>query len=258
MELYFNKTSKTVSNVDIVYNFILYMLFYQFAVLSIVFIVNAYKEVVKEIEEEEENEIEEEEKPIVPYEDKYKDKIKGDNHFLLSKNSLDNLKNSFVMETTPNGNVLMFWDNDRSSFTYYSDTSIPYRYLEVVARKYVIMNNCREIYYIMEEQLKPLKKEEIIKEEEKTVFAKLKSYNQSSIINTKNVPSKKQNLSTHLPRIQINQKEENKNEILLKENANRYSYEGKMINFSFLKKPKKKINENISFSEFKKIQNSIK
>jgi hypothetical protein len=265
MELYFNKRSKTVSNIDIVYNFILYMLFYQFAVLSIVFIVNAYKEVVKEIEEEE-DEIEEEEKPIVPYEDKYKDKIKGEDHLLsskdfLSKESLDNLKNSFVMETTPNGNVLMFWDNDRASFTYYSDTSIPYRYLEVVARKYVIMNNCREIYYIMEEQLKPLKKEEIIKEEEKeekTVFAKLKSYNQSSIINTKNVPSKKQNLSTHLPRIQINQKEENKNEILLKENANRYSYEGKMINFSFLKKPKKKINENISFSEFKKIQNSIK
>jgi hypothetical protein len=261
MELYFNKTLKTVSNVDIVYNFIFYMLFYQFAVLFIVFIVNAYKEVVKEIEEEEE-EKEEEEKPIVPYEDKYKDKIKGDEQFLLlSKNSLDNLKNSFVMETTPNGNVLMFWDNDRSSFTYYSDTSIPYRYLEVVARKYVIMNNCREIYYIMEEQLKPLKKEEIIKEEEKeekTVFAKLKSYNQSSIMNTKNIPSKKQNLSTHLPRIQINQKEENKNEILLKENANRYSYEGKLINFSFLKKPKKRINENISFSEFKKIQNSIK
>jgi hypothetical protein len=257
MELYFNKISKTLSNIDFLYNFSFYMLFYQFAVLFIVFIVNAYKEVVKEIEEEE-NEIEEEDNPIVPYEDKYKDKIKEVNHLSTTNDSLDNLKNSFVMETTPNGNVLMFWDNNRYSFTYYSDTSIPYRYLEVVARKYVIMNNCREIYYIMEEQLKPLKKEEIIKEEEKTVFAKLKSYNQSSIMNTKNIPSKKQNLSTHLPRIQINQKEENKNEILLKENANRYSYEGKLINFSFLKKPKKKINENISFSEFKKIQNSIK
>jgi DNA primase len=168
---------------------------------------------------------------------------------------------NFVMETTPNGNVLMFWDNDRNSFTYYSDTSIPYRYLEVVARKYVIINNCREIYYIMEDQLKPLKKEEEKEKEEKeekNVFAKLKSYNQSSIMNTKTIPSKKQNLSTHLPRIQINQKEENKNEILLKENANRYSYEGKLINFSFLKKPKKNMNEKISFSEFKKLQNSKK
>jgi hypothetical protein len=147
----------------------------------------------------------------------------------------------------------MFWDNNRTSFTYYSDTAIPYRYLEVVARKYVIINNCREIYYIMEEQLKPLIKEEK-KEKEKeknSVFAKLKSYNQSSIINTKNIPSKKQNISTHLPRIKI--EKENNNDILLKENANRYSYEGKIINFSFLKKAKKLNHEKISFSDFKKI-----
>jgi hypothetical protein len=262
MELNFIKTSKTLSNIDFLYNFTFYILFFQFAVLSMVFVVNAYKEVEKEIkEEEEENEEEEEEETIVLYEDKYKDKIKVNNNLLLSKELLDNLKNSFVMETTPNGNVLMFWDNDRNSFTYYSDTSIPYRYLEVVARKYVIINNCREIYYIMEDQLKPLKKEEEKEKEEKeekNVFAKLKSYNQSSIMNTKTIPSKKQNLSTHLPRIQINQKEENKNEILLKENANRYSYEGKLINFSFLKKPKKNVNEKISFSEFKKLQNSKK
>jgi len=248
------------------------MLFYQFMVLFAVFVVNAYKEVEKEIEEEEEEEIK-----VIPYEDKYKDKLKEKDKLTedkltedelsedkltedkLTDTFLDNLKNSFVMETTPNGNVLMFWDNKRSSFTYYSDTSIPYRYLEVVARKYVIMNNCREIYYIMEEQLKPLKKEEIVeKKEEKNVFAKLKSYNQSSIMDTKNIPQKKQNqnISTRLPTINI--KKEYKNEILLKENSNRYSYEGKLVNFSFLKKPKKNNSEKISFSEFKKIQNSIK
>jgi hypothetical protein len=231
-----------------------YLLFYQFIVLLASVIVNIYKEVEKEIEEETE---EEEEIKMVPYEDKYKDKIKTINSLVNDKTFLDNLKFSFVMETTPNGNVLMFWDNNRSSFIYYSDTSIPYRYLEVVARKYVIMNNCREIYFIMEEQLKPLKKEEIVeKKEEKNVFAKLKSYNQSSILDTKNIAPKKQNQNSQLPRIQINQKETDKNDILLKENANRYSYEGKLINFSFLQKPKKNMKEKISFSEFKKIQNS--
>ena len=246
-------------SVNYMYNFMFYMLFYQFMVLFAVFVVNAYKEVEKEIEEEEEEE-EEEEIKVLPYEDKYKDKLKEKDKLSedkLTDTFLDNLKNSFVMETTPNGNVLMFWDNKRASFTYYSDTSIPYRYLEVVARKYVIMNNCREIYYIMEEQLKPLKKEEIVeKKEEKNVFAKLKSYNQSSIMDTKNIPQKKQNISTRLPTINI--KKEYKNEILLKENSNRYSYEGKLVNFSFLKKPKKNNSEKISFSEFKKIQNSIK
>ena len=166
------------------------------------------------------------------------------------------------METTPTGNVLMFWNNDRNSFVYYSDTTIPYRYLEVVARKYVIMNHCREIYYIMEEQLKPLIKEEIKEEkkedkkEEKSVFAKLKSYNQASILNTKAIAPNKQNISTRLPTINI--KKEESSEILLKENANRYSYEGKMINFSFLKKPKKNQSEKISFSEFKKLMNPKK
>ena len=243
------------------YNFMLYLLFYQFIVLFAGFLLNIYKEVEKEIEDEKEEE-EEEEKEIkmVPYEDKYKDKIKAINsleEINSDKTLLDNLKYSFVMETTPNGNVLMFWDNNRSSFIYYSDTCIPYRYLEVVARKYVIMNNCREIYFIMEEQLKPLKKEEIVeKKEEKNVFAKLKSYNQSSILDTKNIAPKKQNQNIQLPRIQINQKETDKNEILLKENANRYSYEGKIINFSFLQKPKKNMKEKISFSEFKKIQKS--
>jgi hypothetical protein len=242
-------------NVDYMYKFMFYLLFYQFIVLFASVIFNIYKEVEKEIEEEEEEE-EEEEIKLVPYEDKYKDKIKAVEAIKTDKKLLDNLKFSFVMETTPNGNVLMFWDNNRSSFIYYSDTCIPYRYLEVVARKYVIMNNCREIYFIMEEQLKPLKKEEIVeKKEEKNVFAKLKSYNQSSILDTKNIAPKKQNQNTQLPRIQITQKETEKNEILLKENANRYSYEGKIINFSFLQKPKKNMKEKISFSEFKKYKN---
>ena len=246
-------------SVDYMYKFMFYLLFYQFIVLFASVIFNIYKEVEKEIEEEEEEE--EEEVKMVRYEDKYKDKIKEINSVEEinsdKKTLLDNLKFSIVMETTPNGNVLMYWDNNRSSFIYYSDTSIPYRYLEVVARKYVIMNNCREIYFIMEEQLKPLKKEEIVgKKEEKNVFAKLKSYNQSSILDTKNIAPNKQNQNTQLPRIQIKQKETDNNEILLKENANRYSYEGKLINFSFLQKPKKNMKEKISFSEFKKIQNS--
>ena len=240
-------------NVDSLYNFIFYFLFYQFSVLFAVTCVNWFKEKEEEEKEEEEEKVE---KKVVRYEDKYKEKIKIDNNETKTKEQLDNLKNTFVMEMTPNGNVLMFWDNDRTSFTYYSDTAIPYRYLEVVARKYVVINNCREIYYIMEEQLKPLIKEEKIKEEpikeEKNVFAKLKSYNQSSIINTKNIPSKKQNFSTQLPRIKI---EKENNDVLIKENANRYSYEGKLVNFSFLKKAKKLNHEKISFADFKKYMN---
>ena len=62
---------------------------------------------------------------------------------------LDKLKNSFIMEKTPLGNVLMLYNNKRGSFEYYSDNTIPYRYLEPVSRKYVKMFGCRPIYFDM-------------------------------------------------------------------------------------------------------------
>ena len=64
------------------------------------------------------------------------------------------LKNNFIIEHTPLGNVIMIYDSDRSSFKYYSDSTIPYRYLETVARKYVKTFNCRPLFVDMEEELR--------------------------------------------------------------------------------------------------------
>ena len=57
------------------------------------------------------------------------------------------------METTPLGNVIMFYDNKKEAFTYYSDTTMPYRFLETVSRKYVILHNCKNVFIDMEEEL---------------------------------------------------------------------------------------------------------
>ena len=37
-------------------------------------------------------------------------------------------------------------EKDTEQFDYYSNNVIPYRYLEVVARKYVLTYNCLELY----------------------------------------------------------------------------------------------------------------
>jgi hypothetical protein len=66
---------------------------------------------------------------------------------------LEKLLNCFTMEMTPQGNVLMTYDIKKGSFKYYSDHTIPYRYLEVVARKYVKQFNCRPLYVYMKEDL---------------------------------------------------------------------------------------------------------
>jgi hypothetical protein len=194
--------------------------------------------------------------------------------YVINK-KLDKLANCYVIEKTPLGNVLMIYNNNRSSFSYYSDSNIPYRYLEVVARKYVKTFACRPIFVDMDEELKKAeekwelekeKKEEEerkkieelksqkqqIVEQKKSVFAKFKSYNKDSAA-TKAMAAPPKN---SIPNKQLTSEQENE-KILLKEKANRYTYEGKLSNFNFLKKVERKVVDKkyaLSFADFKKIQ----
>jgi hypothetical protein len=165
----------------------------------------------------------------------------------LSKESIDSLKSSIVMENTPQGNVIMYWDNNKEAFIYYSDASMPYRFLEVVGRKYVIMNQCTDIYYIMENEMKTIQVEPKKKTETSGVFAKLKNYNQSSLHDIKSNVKENRNIKPK----PIQKNIPDKKEIVIKEHSNQYSYEGKIMNFSFLKKETKKAN-NVTFGEYKK------
>jgi len=180
---------------------------------------------------------------------------------------LEKLLNCYVMETTPQGNVLMIYDNKKGSFKYYSDNTIPYRYLEVVCRKYVKIFHCRPLYVDMEKELelseekwekerkeKEEKEEKKQKEqvipEKKNVFAKFKSYNKEGTNGRVNagIPPKNS--------IPVTKEQENE-KVLLKEKANCYTYEGKMVNFSFLRKIDRKLVDKkygLTFADFKKIQ----
>lgn len=190
---------------------------------------------------------------------------------------LEKLDNCYVIEKTPVGNVLMIYDG-LNRFKYYSDATIPYRYLEVVGRKYVKLFNCRPIFIDMEEELKLFEekweKEQELKskkEEEKklklsseeskettttetkkkNVFAKFKSYNNESGSKISMAPPPKNSI----PNISITENKENE-KILLKEKANCYSYAGKISNFNFLKKVEKKVfNKKLgfTFADFKKM-----
>ena len=180
------------------------------------------------------------------------------------------------MEMTPQGNVLMIYDIKKGSFKYYSDHAIPYRYLEVVSRKYVKQFDCRPLYVDMEEELdlaekrwekereekETLEKEKLEKEKEpnnsivpekKNVFAKFKSYNKEGSHGRVNVAVPPKNS------IPIT-KEQEKEKILLKEKANRFTCEGKLVNFSFLKKVERRVVDKkygLSFADFKK-KNNVK
>jgi len=127
--------------------------------------------------------------------EKYEDKYKKEFNIAESCKSTENLKYSILMENTPNGNVIMFYEN--GSFVYYSDKIIPYRFLDTVGRKYAIYFKCKNVYIVDKSQLQ--KKDAI---------------------------------------------------------ANKYTYQGKIVNFSFLQKVKKNATNkklNMSFKDFKKI-----
>jgi hypothetical protein len=204
-------------------------------------------------------------------------------HIFMVQERLNKLAGCNVMEYTPQGNVLLTYDLDRGSFKYYSDNTIPYRYLETVARKYVKQFNCRPIFVDMEEELKlaeekwnkekeeekikvekeKREKEEALKqnkqpvEEKKNVFAKFKSYNKEAGTGKVSSAAPPKN---SIPNQKITEKQENE-KILLKEKANRYTYEGKMANFSFIKKVDRKIVDKkyaMSFADFKKMQKEKK
>ncbi len=234
-----------------------------------------------EKEKTDETETKEEEtlKKIIIFEEKYKEEYKKTEEVELSQDRLEQLKNSILIERTPVGNVIMYYDSSRETFIYYSDSTIPYRYLEVVARKYVVQNRCKKLYVDMEKELKEAqekldqkqeeqrikleeeKKEKSEKEDltmnvppKKNVFAKLKNYNRDNSLKSAGIPTDNKSVSKKV--IPQPDKSTLSEALLLKENSNRYSYEGKMVNFSFLKKVERKVVDKtyaMKFSDFKKM-----
>jgi hypothetical protein len=208
----------------------------------------------------------------VPYPDKYLEKFKSmsfDNESL----DLESLKNNIVVEHTPLGNVAMHDDIKREAFVYYSDSVMPYRYLEVVARKYVITFHCKRVFIDMEDEInkaktkieeqKNAKKQEEeqaqaenqeleLKEEpkKKNVFANFKTYNKNTTKDSSNKPTTGNSTAT-------NSENKKTEDIILKENANHYTCDGRYSNFIVLKKVDKTLVDKrlkMSFADFKKMQ----
>lgn len=137
----------------------------------------------------------------------------------LIQERISNLKYSMVMEYTPVGNVIMYYKND--AFEYYSDNTVPYRYLDTVCRKYVIRNLCTPLYVDINNEIKESYQPEPIKKQA-DVFVKLKNY--------KKQPS-----------------------IKVKARTNKYLYQGRMNNFSFMKQAVRE--SSLSFTDYKKMDN---
>lgn len=164
-------------------------------------------------------------------------------------------KTRILFEHTPRGNVIMIYDIYKMGFCYYSDQQvITYDILNAIAMKYVISFRCLD-FFIDEKYYKSpfLKLYETT--ETKEMHTQKRIHQQNNSI--------RQTYSQPLPVAKQTPAKEPTEPITIK---NRFLYQGKMANFSFIQKiPKKRViikhntfnelfekNPQMSYSEFKK------
>ena len=179
----------------------------------------------------------------------------GEEENELTEEFVNGLSLNTITETTPRGDVLMYYSSKLGSFVYHSRTKeIPYKYLETVARKYVIEHNCKKLYIdIRKEYEKGVNKYKEIKEREDKAAKDAKDGKVQEV----NENKKKQifaNLKTYNRKGEVHSKQKDKIYIL-KEQANRYSYRGKIEEYSEVGVEScldKKVKD-IDFASFKKM-----
>jgi hypothetical protein len=168
-------------------------------------------------------------------------------------NKLDGFINNYILEYTPLGNVYMRYNNFKKSFEYFSNNTIPYRYLEAVGRKYVMTFRCKSLFVDLEEEMQKAAERDTNALEKTaldktTMISKFKSYNKDL-----NPRSNNRELLGKATLVHVNVTGEKQ---LLKENANRYTWEGRLANFSVLKKIDRKTVDKsytLSFADFKQM-----
>ena len=191
------------------------------------------------------------------------------NHLENPKNELESTwRSRILIENTPRGNVIMFYNAYKEAFAYYSDqTAMPYRILNAVAMKYVMKFHCAD-FFIDETVLganntNPSPFINIIKDEiraendkKKQVVSNLLGTSSSSsspspfvkvksnIIAAKDLVSQApSNVKKPISQAKSTTPEED----LMK---NRFVYMGKIANFSILKKPPKRRQMPLEWADF--------
>lgn len=176
---------------------------------------------------------------------------------LLIEKKKGDLINSFILEYTPLGNVYMRYNTNKDSFEYFCNNSMPYRFLEPIGRKYVTTFFCKPIFVDIEEELKKAKERpeiSVISNSNSTIYSQIKMMSADS----KMMQQRKEKSFTLPPQIQKNIKQlhgTTTEKLVVKENANRYTWEGRLSNIALLKTVDRKLvdkNYGLTFADFKR------
>jgi len=183
---------------------------------------------------------------LIPYEDKYKESFDKLELRELTQEELKMFASNRVMEYTPVGNVIMTYNVEKGSFEYYSDSIVPYRYLNVVGRKYVCIFNCVALMrQPVKELCQPISLAPVsrpVEEPKKNVYAKFKTYNNGSATTTTHSSTEQPSKRSRIEPSKV-------------VDTTRYTSCGKIANMQMLQKvDRKQIDKTyaMSFAEYKK------
>ena len=194
-------------------------------------------------DDEEQDEQSDDEEQDEQSDDEESEKQQGDERHYEENEDLVSLKDNFIGEKSPRGIIYMAYDSSIDSYIYYSKTKdIPYKYLETVARKYVIDNKCLNIYVdYKEEYIQGLNKyKHRLQERKKSLENKLKEHE----LHEDNVESKKKNIFANFKSYNKQDKntknitDTNTKEYILTENSNHYKYKGNLDDYEKMLKEK--------------------
>ena len=144
-----------------------------------------------------------------------------------------------IQETTPRGEILMYYDVKNKEFVYYSNNkNLPYRTLDAVARKYVCLHNVPSIYVD-------------IREEVKKGFEKCK--NKANCVETTTTPSPSSSLyavyknyksgapaTTTSTAAHSNGIGQSSKKVILKDNVNKFIFKGRIDDYALDVKAREK------------------
>lgn len=153
----------------------------------------------------------------------------------------EHLNDKIVIEYSPKGFIILGYNTDNKSFYYYSDCkNIEYAYLEVVARKFVITYNCKNLLINSKKEFINILNDKL----QKKIFEENKPNN--VFANLKSIRKNKLSIDYNLKIKDI--------EIPVSNNTNKYIYKGTLLDYEQINQPKPSIDyENIDFENFKKL-----
>lgn len=164
----------------------------------------------------------------IPYQDTYKEWYlsKKNDYFLNNPqrtNDNINYEYSSLFEYTPRGNIILKYDPKQEQFYYYCDSKdISFVLLENVARKFVIIFQCFEIFKEIEKQLSEV--------EEIKSLLKQKYKDKVNDQKLKELQDK-----------------------ITKQDINKYIYKGKLSDYYFINKPNENNSSTLSYQEYLKL-----